>query len=311
MRGLLSRWSARTGVVAMAIFLTLALGLTIASATLDGGSGETTATQDPSTTSATDSSPSPTTGSAGTESSSSNGGGGTVNNEVVVRNTVDNRTTHREGFGIARVTGGDVLNTNSAAAVGACSDCRTVAISTQIVLVMGDSDVIAPRNQAVALNVGCLRCHTYALAYQYVVSTDGIVRFTSEAQQRLAELQSQIRALGASDLPYLELEAQVDALVEQMWALVDEEIVAVGGRPEGSAYEDSDAAEGTDSSPSPSPTESSMPDPSASPEVTPTEPSDASTTPTPASEEASPSPTPTASSETTEPSPSPSSDPSP
>ena len=191
--------------------------------------------------------------------------------------------------------------------MGACTDCRTVAIATQIVLVMGDSDVIAPRNQAVAINSGCLRCHTYALAYQYVVSTDGVVRFSSAGLQRLADLESQIRALGASDLPYLELEAQVDALVEQMWAVVDEEIIAVGGRPNGQSYQDSDQAEGSDSSPSPSPTASPAPDTSASPEATTSEPSATSTpTPTPADDEVSPSPSPS-----TEPEASPSSDPSP
>lgn len=303
MRDLISRWSARTGVISLAIILTLALGLTIASAAFQGSSDRTTPTSDPSSSS----DPSPTSSPDGGEGdgSDANGGGGAVNNEVVVRNTTDGRTAHREGSGIARVTGGDVLNTNSAAAVGACTDCRTVAIATQIVLVMGDSQTIAPRNQAVAINSGCLRCETYALAYQYVVSTDGIVRFTGAGMQRLADLQSQIRALGASDLPYLELEAQVDALVEQMWAVVDEEIVAVGGRPQGESYEASDEAEGTDSSPSPSPTVSTSPEASVIPGTGSSGPSDTSTS-SPADDEISPSPTPS-----TEPEASPSTDPSP
>ena len=308
MRGLISRWSARTGVITLAIVLTLCLGLTLAAANLDSGSETSstdgTATPDSSVSAST--SPSPD-GSKTSGSSTSGGGGGTVNNEVIVQNRTDNHFAHREGLGIARVTGGDVSNTNSAAAVASCTDCRTVAIATQIVLVMGDSSNISPVNQAVAINGGCVRCETAALAYQYVVSTGGMVRFNAEGNQQLAALQAEIRSLATnSEISFPELEAQVDAVVEQMWAVVDSEIVAVGGRPEGTEYKDSDATDEGDSEPtaSPSPTAEPTPTEGGSPSVSEDEPS--STSPTPTEE-----PTPSESPASTEPEPTPTSDPSP
>jgi hypothetical protein len=288
------KWSAWRIALVVAIVAALLAALSGARATLDGG--ETTepgsVVSEPAA-----SSDSPATGPEGSSedlSGSSSGGGGGVNNEVVVQNLVDGRFAHRAGFGMARVTGGDVTNTNSAAAVSSCSDCRTVAVAVQAVLVMGDSDLIVPRNQAVAINSQCLRCHSYALAYQYVVSTGGMVRFTPEGSQRLAELRAQISSLAAGDLPFLELEARIDALVEQMWAVVDQQVVRVGRQPKGSATKTSDRA---DDGAAPSPEESS-----AAPSPEPTEP-DASGG-SDGADTATPSPTPSSSS-TPEPSPTP------
>jgi putative peptide zinc metalloprotease protein len=252
MDGTSSRWSARkAGLIAVSVALLLA-GFSVARATLAGGEAsgpaptEVASPADPSTTSDPGGS---------TQTSGDVGGGGSVNNEVVLLNLTDGRFAHRARFGTARVTGGDVTNTNSAAATSSCSDCRTVAVAVQIVLVMRDSAYIAPRNQAVAINNSCLRCESYALAYQYVVSTGGIVHFTPEGQQRLAELEAQISHLTASDLGFLELEARIDAIVEQMWSVVDEEVVRVGMNPRGSASKDSDRAQ-SETATSPAPSES-------------------------------------------------------
>ena len=191
------------------------------------------------------------------------GGGGNVNNEVVVRNTVDGHFAQRAGLGIARVTGDVVENQNAAAATSSCSDCRTVAVAVQIVLIQRtDASVVSPRNLAIALNVGCQRCDTFAAAYQYAVTTDGLVRFTPGAQQQLAALESQIRSLTATDgVPFPDLEAQIDAVVEQMWAIVDQDLVQVGVRGTGQAFEDTDVALGDDGA-TPQPT--SSPDGTAS-----------------------------------------------
>lgn len=196
------------------------------------------------------------------------GGGGNVNNEVVVTNTVDGRFAHRSGSGVALVTGDTAENQNAAAATSSCSDCRTVAVATQIVLVQRtDASTISPRNIAIALNVGCVRCETFAAAYQYVVTTDGLVRFTPAARQQMAAIEGQIRDLAGTDgLAFPDLEAQIDVLVEQLWALVDEELVRVGVPGEGNAYKDTDQAL-NDASPTASPTETASPsaEPSSSP----------------------------------------------
>jgi len=265
----------RRSVIAVVAAAALA-SFSAAGATFGGGEGTADATADTLDVSST---PSPAASGSLLEGT---GGGGAVNNEVVVLNVTDGRFANRAGSGIARVTGGDVTTTNSAAATSSCTDCRTVAVATQIVLIMGDSDYIAPTNQAVAINTNCLRCHSYALAYQYVITTDGIVHFTTAGQRRLAELEAAIRDLAASELPFLELEAQIDALVEQMWAVVDNELVQAGVDAKGSAAKDSDRADEDGSASAEAP---------SSPTPGPT-PSDAAE-PSPTASESSPTPTPT------------------
>ncbi len=279
-----------TRVLAFGALVTLlAFGIGHASATLspDTSSDAPTGSTDGSTLLATQ---------GGDGITPPNGGGGNLNNEVVVRNTVDGHFANRAGFGIARVTGDVAENQNAAAATSSCTDCRTVAVAVQIVLIQRtDASVISPRNIAIALNVGCQRCDTFAAAYQYVVTTDGLVRFTPGAQQRLAELQGQIRTLAATDgVPFPELEAQIDALVEQMWAIVDEDLVQIGVHGTGEASKDTDAALGDDEA-TPEPTTSAEPmtaEDDATREDDGSEAASTDPTPRPTPSESDPEPTP-------------------
>ena len=150
------------------------------------------------------------------------------NNEVVVVNTTDGLFKHRAGSGTARVTGDSVDSQNAAAASSSCTDCRTVAVATQVVLVQSDTSYAAPRNLAIALNNQCSGCTTFAAAYQYVVSTDGLVRFTPEGQSRMAAIESQIRELTGQEMDLTELRTRLDALVHQLWVTVDQEMVRLG-----------------------------------------------------------------------------------
>ncbi len=226
------------------------------------------------------------------------GGGGNINNEVVVMNTVDGRSAHRAGFGVARVTGRESHNQNAAAATSSCDDCRTVAVAAQVVIIQRtNATVISPRNYAIALNAECSRCETFAAAYQYVFTTDGLVRFSAGAEQKLSGLQSQIRSVaGNEELSFPEMEAKIDALVDQMWALARSELEAVGVQGTGRPSKDTDRKETGDVSPSPSPTPTASATPSAdtggeNADGTETE-AEASPTPSP-SAEPSESPTPT------------------
>ena len=228
------------------------------------------------------------------------GGGGNVNNEVVVINTVDGRSAHRARVGAARVTGSEAENQNAAAATSSCSDCRTVAVAAQAVLIQRtDATKIAPRNYAIALNQSCSGCETFAAAYQYVFTTDGLVRFSAGAEQKLAAFEGRIRDVAADEsLSFPEMESKLDALVEQMWALVRSELEAAGTTGTGRHSKDSDeATDSTDPSPTPTPSESPSPTPSseaqasvpdASPSATPTEEPSSAQGPTPSVSTASP-----------------------
>lgn len=282
----------------VALATVLLFGVGNASAEFNAG----TSSEEPAATTGASQTPDPSpTEEAGI--TPAGGGGGNINNEVVVINTVDGRAAHRAGFGVARVTGDNANNQNAAAATSSCSDCRTVAVAAQAVIIQRtDASNISPKNYAIALNRSCMRCETFAAAYQYVFTTDGLVRFSAGAEQKLAGLQGQIRAVaGDEDLSFPDMEAKIDALVESMWSLVRSELEAVGVQGVGRAAKDTDeTTEDTgDPSPSPSPSKSPSPSPSGSPTGSPTTNSGAEASPTP-TKSTSPSPQP---SETASPTP--------
>ena len=107
-------------------------------------------------------------------------------------NTGDGTVVYDIAVALVWVTDGDpALNRNEAYALASCTDCVTVAVAFQVVLIIGQSDAIAPVNAAVAGNSGCLRCTTTALAMQLVLT---LQEMPSE------ELQQQIEAaLGKVD----------------------------------------------------------------------------------------------------------------
>jgi putative peptide zinc metalloprotease protein len=61
-------------------------------------------------------------------------------------------------------------NRNRAYALANCADCAAIAVAYQVVIVVGQVDIIMPENLAVALNVFCDRCTSFAMAIQLVVT---------------------------------------------------------------------------------------------------------------------------------------------
>lgn len=132
-----------------------------------------------------------------------------------------------------------------------------------------------------------------AAAYQYVLTTDGIVHFTAEGESKIAAIRNRIHSLASSDLPFTELDAKLDSEIDQLWAVVDEQLVSSGrtvkGRDPRKATKVSTETDTPDPAPLPSP--DPEPTPSASPALSPSpspKPSESTT--------ASPSSTATASS---------------
>jgi putative peptide zinc metalloprotease protein len=92
--------------------------------------------------------------------------------------------------------GAPVLNNNSAWAFANCKACTTVAVSFQVVLVIGQSNLIAPMDIAGALNVDCPACVTMAIADQIVVTLKSM-----PSDEVLAHLQADLQQLnGISSL---------------------------------------------------------------------------------------------------------------
>lgn len=146
---------------------------------------------------------------------------------AVAVNTKDGASIFRLAFSVRRVVGDVVDQSNAAAAVASCIDCQTVALAFQVVLVMGDPDVVTPENLALAINTECSYCTTYAAATQLVLSTDGLVRVTPEGMRRLAELRKRLQDLKDEELTVGELDAIVQAARAELRDIVATQLVPV------------------------------------------------------------------------------------
>lgn len=98
---------------------------------------------------------------------------GPGDNQALVVNYDDGSSQAAYAPSLDWVTDGSpVHSTNQAYSLASCVDCRSVAVAFQVVLIVGDNDEIAPRNEAVAVNHTCSACTTRSLAMQTVLVLD-------------------------------------------------------------------------------------------------------------------------------------------
>lgn len=116
-------------------------------------------------------------------------------NAAVAVNTKDGTSLYRLALQIVRTNKDVVDNQNAAVAFASCTNCSTVALAFQAVLIFGDPDTVTPVNLALAENVTCSECLAFAWAYQNVFTTGGPVHFTAEGNQRLRDLRQGFRDL--------------------------------------------------------------------------------------------------------------------
>ncbi len=188
--------------------------------------------------------------------------------------------------------GAPVQNENGAYALASCNACTTLAVSFQLVLIVGQSDKIMPINVAEALNLNCPECITTAIAKQIVISVTA--EPSPELLRRLTEELQKLDAIDTSDPP-AEVLQQVNAVSDGINRALEESGISypkATPAPAASATpapsQDSESTpEPSSGSATPAPTPTPSATPTESPEATPTE----SPTPTP-TETATPSPTP-------------------
>jgi putative peptide zinc metalloprotease protein len=148
-------------------------------------------------------------------------------NAAVAVNVRDGSSTFRLAFKITRVNRDVVDSSNAAVAAASCTDCQTVAVAIQAVLIFSDPSVVTPTNFAFAFNLDCERCYTLATAYQFV-STTGIVHFTVEGNRRIAEIRQQLEGLRHLGLSIEEIQARVDVLAGELLNVMRTELVTPG-----------------------------------------------------------------------------------
>jgi putative peptide zinc metalloprotease protein len=190
-------------------------------------------------------------------------------NAAVAVNLRDGSSMFRLAFKITRVNREVVDSSNAAVAGASCTDCQTVAVAIQAVLIFSDPNIVTPTNLAFAFNLECDRCYTLATAYQFVATT-GIVHFTAEGNLRIAAIRQQLEELRHTDLSIDEIQARVDVLAAELLNIMRTELVAPGLVDSGTRTDQEGAAA----------VETTPPEPTASSADAPTAPAEAEETST-------------------------------
>ncbi len=141
-------------------------------------------------------------------------------NQALAVNTTDGSVTYDVAFALVWAEDGPVDTRNEAYAFASCADCAAVAVGFQVVLIMGQADVVVPENLSAAANYNCVRCLTYALASQLVLTLDGPL--SPEGMTRLTTLWQEIAEFGRTlqGVPLSEIEGRLSAYKAQLMEII-------------------------------------------------------------------------------------------
>jgi putative peptide zinc metalloprotease protein len=142
-------------------------------------------------------------------------------NQALAVNTTDGSVTYSVAFALVWAEDGEPVDTRNAAyAFASCTGCAAVAVGFQVVLVVGQANVVVPENLSAAANYNCLECLTYALASQLVLTLDGPL--TDEGMASLQALWAEIAEYGRNiqNVPLSEIQARLAAYKEQITAII-------------------------------------------------------------------------------------------
>jgi putative peptide zinc metalloprotease protein len=189
-----------------------------------------------------------------------------ADNSAVAINTKDGSSLFKFAFAIKRVAGDVVDEQNAAVSYASCTECQTVAIAIEIVLVTGDPSVVTPTNLAIALNDQCTLCVTVADAYQFVVSAPSGFSFSPHGMQQIRRIADEIRDLGKGDLSAAEIQSRLEQLVQELRDVLVQEL-ANASQPNGGG----NGARGPPTTTSTEPETTTAPETSTAPTVSTTE----------------------------------------
>ena len=153
-------------------------------------------------------------------------GGRHAGHDVVTRADAevhrDHRTVTDLDFDVRRRGSRLDSATNLAVAYARCTDCRSLSVAFQVVLVRRPAADLSVVNRAVGVTDRCVRCEALAYAYQWVVVTRGWL--TPAGHWKLAGIKQELRALVRSRASAGELQAAVASLAAQVGEVLASEI---------------------------------------------------------------------------------------
>jgi putative peptide zinc metalloprotease protein len=183
-------------------------------------------------------------------------------NQAMAVNYTDGGTRYDVAFAMVWVEdGADALQKNEAYAFASCKGCTTVAVAFQVVLVVGQSDVIIPQNIAAAVNYNCLSCVTVALAQQLALTVSRVPGEEAMASIRqiwadAMALQGRIEELSFAEITSAldDLEVRMITVLKQDGALVVPAQATPSAQPSESASPSAEPSLDAGSDPSDAPT---------------------------------------------------------
>ncbi len=142
-------------------------------------------------------------------------------NQALAVNTEDGSIVYDVAFALVWAEDGPVDARNEAYAFASCTDCAAVAVGFQVVLILGQADVVVPENLSAAVTYGCVRCATYALASQLVLTIDGPL--SEDATAAITELWQEIAAFGRDlrDVPLSEIQGRLEQYKARMVEIIE------------------------------------------------------------------------------------------
>ena len=112
--------------------------------------------------------------------------------------------------------GGNIRPTNQAFAYSSCTGCQTYAVALQIVVYRQSASVVAPVNEALAINYHCTGCNTVARALQYVIPTANPDELPPSVQRLSRQVSREIRSIQSTPgITPAEGDARVNAVIGQ------------------------------------------------------------------------------------------------
>jgi putative peptide zinc metalloprotease protein len=191
---------------------------------------------------------------------------GPGDNQSMAVATRDGSTVYDVAFALVTATTDTVLNTNEAYAFASCTGCTAVAVSFQVVLIIGNAQVIAPKNVSAAVAYNCISCLTAAIAVQLDISLPAAPQGSTATQ--FDALWKQVLTFGQhiTSVSLTEIHAQLQQYEQQIEQILQPLASSSTAAPSPSPTATSTAGTGT---PSPSPDATSTagtgtPSPSAS-----------------------------------------------
>jgi putative peptide zinc metalloprotease protein len=171
-------------------------------------------------------------------------------NQALAVNTEDGSVTYDVSFALVWADRDTAVNRNEAYAFASCRDCRTVAVAFQVVLLVGQVDVVVPENISAAVNYACVECVTYALATQLVVSLQGPL--SDDGARDLAAIWAELAQFGENieGVPFAELRDRLTEFEARILAVVRQQAEAPEST-DGAAADGSGDAEPTDGAATP------------------------------------------------------------